>query len=204
MKTNLSMAIEKYDKSPAANDDATLVKAARSGDKRSFGMLFDRYWNMAVALAYSRIGKISQAEDVAQDSFIKAYSYLLTLRDPERFGGWFSRIVVQNCVDYIRRNGKNNVLSLTQVPELQIQESSGREEHISLTHRQQHFVRLAVANLPDKLQQVVILRFISGMTITEIARQLGKNFVTVRVRLHRACRRLEKELKPLFKEVMEI
>ena len=71
---------------PTAGDEQ-LVLATLRGDVPAFGLLVERYWKMAFALALSRIRDAAEAEDIAQESFLKAYAHLHTLRDARRFAG---------------------------------------------------------------------------------------------------------------------
>ena len=84
--------------------DKHLVAQAMRGDNTCFGALVERYWPMAVALAAGRIQDHSEAEDIAQDSFIRAHCHLHKLRQPGRFGGWLSRIVSQECTNRTRKH----------------------------------------------------------------------------------------------------
>ncbi len=68
--------------------DEDIIKATLRGDIASFSTIVERYWNMVVALALSRIADPAEAEDIAQESFLKAYSQLHRLRNPLRFAGW--------------------------------------------------------------------------------------------------------------------
>lgn len=90
--------------SPIRTEDAELVRAALAGDLSAFGTLVDRYWKMVFAIALSKIGNPTEAEDIAQESFLKVHSHLHRLRDPSRFAGWLSRIAIQQCTNVVRSN----------------------------------------------------------------------------------------------------
>jgi RNA polymerase sigma factor (sigma-70 family) len=83
--------------------DEQLISATLGGDMTAFGTIVERYWNMVVGLAMSKIAEPAEAEDIAQESFLKAYSQLHSLRQPSRFAGWLSRIAMQQCSNTIRR-----------------------------------------------------------------------------------------------------
>jgi DNA-directed RNA polymerase specialized sigma24 family protein len=87
--------------------DEHLIIATLRGDIASFGTIVERYWNMAVALTLCRIDDLIEAEDVAQESFIKAYVQLHSLRDPSHFAGWLSKIVAQKSTNLIRKQARN-------------------------------------------------------------------------------------------------
>ncbi|MCK5644871.1 MAG: RNA polymerase sigma factor [Gammaproteobacteria bacterium] len=178
--------------------DEQFVTAALGGDNESFASLVNIYWPIAVALSATRIEDFSDAEDVAQNSFVKAYQNLHKLKERSRFGGWFSRIVIQECNSYFRRQNRIKPIpigeSLQDIP-------APVATNPGLTAAQKQFVRSAVARLAEKYRIVVVMRFIGGLNSSQIAAQLGERSNTVRVRLHRAYRMLRENLAPIVKEV---
>lgn len=84
--------------------DEQLVRIALQGDISAFGTLVERHWNVVFALALSRIRDPAEAEDIAQESFLKAYSQLRRLRDSSRFAGWLGKITLQQCANTVRRS----------------------------------------------------------------------------------------------------
>ncbi len=99
------------DKSNIAAADEKLVEATLQGDISSFDIIVERYWDMVIAFALSKIDNAIDAEDIAQESFLKAYSQLHRLRNPSRFAGWLSKIVAQQCVNHIRKNAHKKIAS---------------------------------------------------------------------------------------------
>ncbi|HUS73174.1 MAG TPA: sigma factor, partial [Sedimentisphaerales bacterium] len=79
------------------SSDEQLISATLGGDMTAFGTIVERYWNMVVGLAMSKIGEPAEVEDIAQESFMKAYSQLHSLQHPSRFAGWLSKIALQQC-----------------------------------------------------------------------------------------------------------
>jgi len=179
--------------------DEQVIAATLGGDIPSFGTIVERYWNMAVALALSRIDDSIEAEDVAQESFTKAYSQLSNLRNPDCFGGWFSKIVAQQCTNVIRKKARERIVSSCESDALEAL-ASASNTNPRLNDKQVHFVRRAVSRLPEKSQKVIIMRFVAGFSTQQIASNLGKRHGTVRVWLHRAYQKLRKELAPLLEE----
>ena len=191
---------EQMPNSPRLSDDQ-IVKRSLDGDKDSFGLLVERYWNMAAALAFSRIGEFSEAEDVAQEGFVSAYSHLHQLRNPARFAGWLSRIIAQECVNRYRRRVRERVFTASHLADAEAIGRIPATANPGLTEKQRRVVRHAICRLPEKFRTVVIMRFVAGLSTKEIARQLGKKPGTVRVWLHRAYQALRTHLTPLLKEV---
>jgi RNA polymerase sigma-70 factor (ECF subfamily) len=182
--------------------DEQLVHAALDGDISAFGCLVERYWNMVFALALSRIDHRAEAEDIAQESFLKAYAQLHALRDPSRFAGWLSKITRQQCTNAVRKNLRcRAALDAHAGSACQLEAVPAYSSNPGLTDSQMRFVRQTVGRLPDRFRQLVIMRFMGGLSAVQIAEQLGKRPGTVRVSLHRAYNILRKDLAPLLEEV---
>jgi RNA polymerase sigma-70 factor (ECF subfamily) len=184
------------------SDDESLVRATLRGDTSAFGTITERYWNMVVGLALSRIADPAEAEDIAQESFLKAYSQLHRLRDPSRFAGWLAKIGLQQCTNAVRRNIRSRAAlgSKRTNPEL-LDAVPACSANPDLTEVQSRFVRQRVRQLPEKFRKLIIMRFVAGLSCVQIAEQLGKRPGTVRVWLHRAYNILRRDLGPLLKEV---
>jgi RNA polymerase sigma factor (sigma-70 family) len=187
-------------KQPAVADEQ-LVLATLRGDVSAFGALVERYWRMAFALALSRVHDRMEAEDIAQESLLKAYSQLRSLRDPGRFAGWLSRITLQQCIDAVRKRAKHRSPAAESVEPADLETVAAYSPNPGLTESQIQSVRQTVTRLPEKLQRLIIMRFTTGLSAVQIAEQLGKRPGTVRVYLHRAYEILRQDLAPLLEEV---
>jgi RNA polymerase sigma-70 factor (ECF subfamily) len=182
--------------------DEQLVRATLAGHVSAFGTLVERYWKMAVALAMSRIVDPAEAEDIAQESFLKAYAQLRRLQDPSRFVGWLSKIVLQQCTDAVRRSIRHRAALNYKTAQMQALETvPAYSANPGLSESQVHFVRQKVRQLPVKFQNLIVMRFTAGLSAVQIAEQLGKRPGTVRVWLHRAYKALRRDLAPLLEEV---
>lgn len=182
--------------------DEQLVRATLDGDLSAFGVMVERHWNMVVALALSRIADVGEAEDIAQESFLRGYTHLRSLRDPSRFAGWLSKIALQQCANAVRRDVRQKAaLGDRAVPAEELAAMPACTLNPGLTDGQVRFVREAVRRLPTKFQKLVVMRFVAGLSSVQIAKQLGKRPGTVRVWLHRAYNLLRQELAPLLEEV---
>ncbi len=185
-----------------AASDEDVITATLRGDIASFGTVVERHWNMVVALALSRIADPAEAEDIAQESFLKAYSQLHSLRHPSRFAGWLSKIALQQCSNTIRRSVRSRTALGCKATSLDdLGEQLAASPNPGLTQSQIHFVRQTVGRLPEKFRTMIVMRFVADLSTVQIAEQLGKRPGTVRVRLHRAYKLLRKDLAPLLEEV---
>ncbi len=182
--------------------DEKLVEATLHGDISSFGIIVERYWDMVIAFALSKIDNAIDAEDIAQESFLKAYSQLHRLRNPSRFAGWLSKIVAQQCVNHIRKNAHKRITSSYSTYDVDASvQAVACNSNPGLTDEQICFVRQTISRLPEKFHKVIIMRFVAGLSAVQIAKQLGKRHGTVRVWLHRGYQILRKDLVSLFEEV---
>ncbi len=182
--------------------DRQLVRAALLGENSSFGAIVERYWNMVVALALSKISDAAEAEDIAQESFLKAYSQLANLRDPSRLAGWLSKITTQQCSNSLRKTVRSKrVLGCRATPIEALDEQAAIAANPGLTQNQIRFIRQTIRRLPEKFRTMIVMRFVADLSAVQIAEQLGKRPGTVRVRLHRAYKLLRKDLAPLLEEI---
>ncbi len=185
--------------------DEHLIIATLRGDIASFGTIVERYWNMAVALTLCRIDDLIEAEDVAQESFIKAYVQLHSLRDPSHFAGWLSKIVAQQSTNLLRKQARNKALSGPEVSNFEAMATVvASSNNPGLTTEQTRFIRQAVGRMPEKFRELIIMRFVAGLSAVQIAKKLGKQPGAIRVRLHRAYQILRKDLAPLLEEVKSL
>ncbi len=185
-----------------ATADEQLVLATLQGDVASFGILVERYWGLVFALVLARIRNPAEAEDIAQESFLKAYAHLRSLRRPARFAGWLSRIALQQCTNAVRAHVRRKAALAREAAEPTGAEAlPAYSSNPGLTEAQARFVRETVSRLPERLQQLVLMRFMAGLSAVQIAEQLGKRPGTVRVYLHRAYQMLRQDLAPLLEEV---
>lgn len=183
-------------------EDQQLVRAALLGENPAFGAIVKKYWNFVIALALSRVSDTVEAEDIAQESFLKAYSQLSGLKDPSRLAGWLSKITIQQCSNSLRRTLRDKrALGCRNTPIEELDYLPAISANPGLTKNQVHFVRRTVRQLPEKFRTLVIMRFVTDLSTIQIAKQLGKRPGTVRVWLHRAYKILRKDLAPLLEEV---
>ncbi|MHC4488119.1 MAG: RNA polymerase sigma factor [Planctomycetota bacterium] len=184
------------------SSDEQLISATLDGDMAAFGRIVERYWDMVVGLAMSKIAEPAEAEDIAQESFLKAYTQLHSLQSPSRFAGWLSKIAIQQCSNTIRRRIRCKSAMGCKATGLEEAETKTADTvNHRLTAGQRYFIRERVQRLPAKFQKLIVMRFVGGLSAVQIAEQLGKRPGTVRVWLHRAYKILRKDLAPILEEV---
>jgi RNA polymerase sigma-70 factor (ECF subfamily) len=170
-------------------EDRRLVLLARGGDRSAFDALVVKYAGVVRSLTTARLGHGADAEDAAQDTFLRAFRQLPGLDDPERFAGWLSTIAVNSALERIRRGGRRRAASLAALPE----EPAAPVVPVGAPiERAEDAERLAalVATLDEKTQVVLALRFREEMAVKDIAAQIGDQPPAVAMRISRALRKL--------------
>ncbi len=179
------------------NEDAQLVNQFLTGDENAFTRLVKKYQKSVHALAWRKVDDFHTAEELTQDTFLKAYQKLSTLKNPNQFAGWLYVIADRLCIDWHRKQ-KPSMESLETTSGEEIEESSYRHyedeqrEEASAEHRQRH-IRSLLEKLPESERTVVTLHYLGEMTYKAISEFLGVSPNTVKSRLQRARNRLKQE-----------
>ncbi len=186
--------------------DAELVAASLDGDRGAFGILVDRWTPRVVALVRRMLGDVDEAEDVTQEAVLRAYLGLAALRRPTSFGGWLCGIALNVARMRVRqeRVGRHSLADVTggsRVPLSLLASPDQSPERIAEAEEDLRAVRDALEILPAGQREVVLLHYVDGLSCEEIAALLGTTSGAVRVRLHRARRRLRERLSIHYEEV---
>lgn len=175
--------------------DDELVAACRAGKGSAFRELIERHQKRVYSLALRMTGNPSDAEDLAQETFVRAYSAMARYRPMEHggFGAWLARITTNLCLN-ASRNGKRTVaLDSADIDRLHVDSSLS---DMGETLARSEAVHAAMQSLNEDYRAVAVLRFMDGLSYAEIAEVLGVPVSTVETRLHRA----KKQLRELLKE----
>lgn len=163
-----------------------LLEACRRGDHRAFEELVEETHRRVYTLAYRLVGDRSEAEDVAQEAYLRVYRGLGGFREEARFETWLYRIVTNVAMSHLRRRGRFGELLTEQPEELAARDAPASEEAFAVED-----VRQALERLPVGYRTVIVLRDIYDLPIRHIARELGVTEGAVKVRIHRARKRLK-------------
>lgn len=173
-----------------AEEELKLVNRAAGGDEGAFEKLVIENERLIYNVALKITGNPDDAEDVAQEAFIKAYRNLGSFRGESRFSGWLYRLCYNAAMDHIRKNRDPNLRSLTNDDgsdaELDVADPAPTPEESMDRKETQRIVREAVAMLDDDKREILIMREFSGMSYTAIADSLGIEEGTVKSRISRA------------------
>jgi len=179
-----------------AGDEAGLIVAAQGGDAAAFGRLVKLYQRAVYRVAYGITRNASDADDLAQETFVRAYQAIRRFRVGEPLHPWLARIAVNLAFSLYRRRKRRPETSLEPLLE------AGREfagtddpaENVAKRERDRHLAA-AFAELTEEHRAVLVLRVVEGMSYDEIARTLGIPGGTVMSRLSRARADLKTRMK---------
>jgi RNA polymerase sigma-70 factor (ECF subfamily) len=177
--------------------DQEIVAQFRSGDRDAFAKLVQKYQSRVLTLATRILDNRSEAEDVAQDIFVKVFQSLHEFRGASRFSTWLYRITVNHCLNYIRRRARQQQTLVAAEPEEWMQESPTSNPHRTLEQKERWaLVQAKLQVLSPEYRTILLLRDFEGLSYEEIADVLQLESGTVKSRLHRARTELKALLEP--------
>jgi len=185
--------------------DAELIKRFNQGEKEVFGILAKRYSGRAYQIAYGVLGSREDAEEVAQDVFVRIYKALPRFRGDARFSTWLYRIAMnlaRNKYRWNKSRGAQRKVSLEETQEeednaygIQVPASEpSPDKQADLTEFQQNVMR-EIQNLPPLYKEALILRNVEEMSYEKIAEVLDCKLGTIKSRIARAREELRKRLE---------
>jgi len=187
------------------NDNAQLIQRVLDGDDSAFSALVKKYRKPVHALAWRKIGDFHTAEEITQDTFLKVYQRLSTLKEPQSFAGWLYVITTNQCKAWLRKKRTwTQPLEDTSSTELEKRAYSEyiiEENEQTAKETQREAVKKLLAKLQESERTVITLYYLGEMTYEEISEFLGVSEAAVRNRLYRARRRLKKEA-PMIREAL--
>lgn len=176
-------------------EDTTLVRRTLSGDQEAFSSLVEKYKDPVFNVAYRMLGNPTEAEDVAQEAFVRAYTQLHTYKDTHRFSTWLLSIASHLSIDQLRRR-RFLALPLENVPFLEwIADVGPGPEQSALRHETADDMQRILDTLPVKYRAVLLLRYWHDFSYEEIAHTLDLTPALVKARLHRARELVARTMK---------
>lgn len=185
--------------------DAALVKRAQAGEKRAFELLVNKYQRRILRLLGRILHNQSDVEDIAQETFLKAYRALPKFRNESAFYTWLYRIAVNTARNHI--SSKHNQVFVSDQMESQDGETfslldnltDGETPETHLHNREIiEALQIALEELPEQLRQAIVLRELEGLSYEEISTAMDCPVGTVRSRIFRAREAISERLKPLL------
>lgn len=174
--------------------DSLLVEQIRQGVRSAYGELVHRYERKLIRTIQRMVGNADTAEDLAQETFLKAYDRLDRFDSSKRFGPWLFQIGVNSAIDWLRRNRRRQKLSLNELTRGETPfdpADPDPRDDLDLSQEVQH----VLAQIPVEYRTVLTLRDLEGFPCSEVAAIIGRQEPTVRWRLLRA--------REMFREIWE-
>ena len=187
-------------------NDGALIRQILSGDQTAFAELVKKYQKQVHVLAWRKVGDFHIAEDITQDTFLKVYQKLHTLKDLNQFSGWLYVITTNLCNTWLSKNRMHYQASEdieTTLIERDVYSRHITEERVKTSvEAQREVVKRLLAKLKESERTVMTLHYLAEMTVEEISKFLGVSAGTIKSRLQRARNRLRKE-EVMIREALE-
>jgi len=188
-----------------ADQEAALIERCQRGDVGAFDALVARYSSWVYHLAYRMTGDPDDAEDVAQEAFVRVFKAIRRYRRGAAFSTWLYRVVMNACLDELKRRQRRPVpLSAVVEPDAPPPEQADPSADplaIAQQRERQAAIRRAIASLPAHHRAVLVLCDLQGMSYEEAAQVIGARVGTVKSRLNRARLALKDRLEPVMELV---
>jgi len=183
------------------DNEILLIKRSQKGDINSFEELIKEYKKMAYNIALKMLKNKEDAEDVSQEALIKVYKSIDRFNMQSSFKTWLYRIVVNTCLDHVRKN-KENPISINQPIRsgydefyMDVEDNRPTPQEILETKLTQKMVMDAVNELDEDFKSIIILRDINDLSYEEISEILECNIGTVKSRISRGRQKLKEILE---------
>jgi|RhiMethySRZTD1v2_1073278.scaffolds.fasta_scaffold1109243_2 RNA polymerase sigma factor (sigma-70 family) len=176
--------------------DSDLVAWSKAGDLEAFGELVRRYQKPVFRIVLRMVRSPDDADDLTQDTFVRAHRGLKTFKDEYDFHPWLYRIAVNQAINFLNKRKRQAAADLDEVPEGDIRAGPEPESPLQSASRQELLTRLELAldKLPEEQRTVFLLRVQEGLSYEEIAETMETPKGTVMSRLARARMALRKHL----------
>ena len=190
-----SVAPPSRDSALAAEVKALVVAGRRDAARDRFGDLVALQQRRATRIAYQYLRDVHDADEAVQDAFVKVFTHITSYREDLPFEVWFTRILVNGCLDLRKARSRRLRWVLPALPagdtapREPVAPDAGPEDALLASERGRH-IAAAVAQLPERQRDVFTLCQIGGQSAGEVSKSLGLSEATVRVHLFRAIRRL--------------
>lgn len=173
--------------------DATLIERLRANDFEALGLLFDRHYPLIYRTAMAITRDSAVADDIAQDCFLKLHQYAHRIDTSLPLTPWLYRVTVNLAYTWITRRQKRRISIELLVDQL-MSPAMYAPEHLAEQGELQRRIRRAIDSLHDNQRVVVLMHYLSGMNLDEIAETLNCPVGTVKSRLHYAREKLRQQL----------
>jgi RNA polymerase sigma-70 factor, ECF subfamily len=184
--------------------DQALVRRVQAGEKRAFDLLVSKYQHRLTSVISRYIHDWSESQDVAQETFIRAYRAIGNFRGDSQFYTWLYKIAVNTAKNWLVSQGRRPPTEDVDVSDAVQYDAGSRLRDTDTPERElmrqevEQTVARTVEALPDELRMAITLREVDGLSYEEIAETMGCPIGTVRSRIFRAREAIDTQLRPLL------
>jgi len=172
------------------NTDQYLIDKVLNGNTNAFGELVDRYQNFVFTIAIRILKVTEEAEEVAQDSFIKAYDSLSSFRGDSKFSTWLYRIVYHKSLDRIKMNNRHRTYELNEeVTDDSLDHIENGLEFMLSTERTK-IIKKCIAQLPEEDAAIISLYYFEEQSVKEIVKVTDLTEDNIKIKLYRSRKKL--------------
>jgi RNA polymerase sigma-70 factor (ECF subfamily) len=184
-------------------EDKIIVKQVKEGDIPAFSLLIERYQDMAYTLAFSIVKNHEEAEEVAQDSFMKAFKNIHGFQEKASFSSWLYRIVYNTSISK-QRGRKPATIDLDTKEVRAFEQQQAGESAIRMeTSDRKKMLKQALNQLNDDESYLIILYYYKELSIDEIQKITGLSTSNIKVKLHRARKQMHDYLKLMLRDELQ-
>ncbi|MFC2129339.1 RNA polymerase sigma factor [Bacteroidota bacterium] len=180
-----------------ANTEQHCIERVRKGDQGAFSWIMDKYKDMVYTLCVRMLSSEADAEEAAQDVFVKVYKSINSFKGNSKFSTWIYRITYNQCISIIRKKVKMIDL-VDEMPATEIDESSLDALEELKKEERTMFVQQALEALPETDAFILTLFYFEELSLEEICEVTGQTNNNVRIRLHRARKKIYIVLKDIM------
>jgi len=181
-------------------DDIYYIEAVRRGNVQAFSFLVEKYQKLVYTLALKLLKKPEEAEEMAQDTFIKAFQKLDSYEGKSKFSTWLYSITYNACISELRKRR----IEFKSLDDRQVSDQDEQKMHDyyreTKKEDQEKYLNLALAKLPEDDQVLVTLYYYENQSMDEISQITGLTVSNIKVKIHRARKRMYILLHEMLKE----
>ena len=181
-------------------DDIYYIEAVRNGNVQAFSFLVEKYQKLVYTLALKLLKKPEEAEEMAQDTFVKAFQKLNSYEGKSKFSTWLYSITYNACISELRKRR----IEFKSLDDRQISDQDEQKMHDyyreTRKEDQEKYLNLALARLPEDDQVLVTLYYYENQSMDEISQITGLTVSNIKVKIHRARKKMYELLHEMLKE----
>lgn len=189
-----------------SESDQALVKRVQNGEKQAFDLLVLKYQHRIISVISRYISDWSECQDVAQDTFVRAYRAIGNFRGDSQFYTWLYKIAINTAKNHLVSQGRRPPADDIEIEDAQLFDGASRMRETATPEREllrqeiEQTVFDVVEQLPEELKEAITLREVDGLSYQEIATIMDCPIGTVRSRIFRAREAIDERLQPLLSE----